>query len=67
MPEKSRKELGIPEDAYVIGMVGRICKQKAPDIFVGISKFISDAYFLIVGEVLEGSYEERKEIEKIAK
>lgn len=67
MPEKSRKELGIPEDAYVIGMVGRICKQKAPDIFVGISKFISDAYFLIVGDVLEGSYEERKEIEKIAK
>lgn len=67
VPDKSRKELGIPEDAYVIGMVGRICKQKAPDIFVGISKFISDAYFLIVGDVLEGSYEERKEIEKIAK
>ena len=40
---------------------------KKPDIFVGISKFISDAYFLIVGDVLEGSYEERKRSEKCKK
>ena len=28
-----RKDLGIPDEAFVIGMVGRISSQKAPDIF----------------------------------
>lgn len=27
-------ELPIPDDAFVVGMVGRICRQKAPDVFV---------------------------------
>ena len=48
-----RENLNIPEDAFVIGMVGRISKQKAPDIFVEAAKKIKEeiknAYFIIVG------------------
>lgn len=66
VPVKTRKELGIPEDAFVVGMVGRICKQKAPDTFIKMAKIIKDAYFVIVGDVLEGKNEERKEIENLA-
>ena len=58
-----RKELNIPSDAYVIGYVGRISQQKAPDIFIKaaniIKKKIPKAFFLIVGEG-----EDRGEIEK---
>lgn len=66
-PEKSRKELGIPENAFVIGMVGRICKQKAPDTFIRMAEYIKDAYYVLVGDVLEGATEERVEIEEFAK
>lgn len=49
----TRKDLNIPEEAYVIGYVGRLSKQKAPDIFIRaaakIKEKISDAYFLMVG------------------
>ncbi|MBL1060154.1 glycosyltransferase family 4 protein [Lactobacillus sp. A27] len=51
---KTRKELHIPEDAFVVGMVGRLSKQKAPDVFVKAAKLIKDkipnAYFLMVGD-----------------
>lgn len=51
---KTRAELNIPEDAFVVGMVGRLSKQKAPDIFVKAAKLIKDkipnAYFLMVGD-----------------
>lgn len=64
-------KLDIPDDAFVIGMVGRICKQKAPDIFIKmaseVQKKIKNAYFVIVGDVIEGAIEERKEVEKLAK
>ena len=47
-------EIGIPNDAYVIGMVGRISEQKAPDIFVRmavlVKKTIPNVHFLIVGD-----------------
>ena len=50
----SRSSLGIPENAYVIGMVGRISQQKAPDIFVNaaqkIKRDIPNAFFMIVGD-----------------
>lgn len=49
----TRKDLGIPEDAFVVGMVGRISLQKAPDVFIKAAKLIkeeiSNAYFMIVG------------------
>ena len=51
---KSRKELGIPEDAFVVGQVGRLSDQKAPDTFVKAAKLIKEkipkAYFILVGD-----------------
>lgn len=48
-----RADLGIPDDAFVVGMVGRISKQKAPDIFIRAAKMIkekvSSAHFILVG------------------
>ena len=50
----SRIQLGIPEDAFVVGMVGRLSKQKAPDTFVRAGKLIKEkipnAFFLMVGD-----------------
>lgn len=50
----SRIQLGIPEDAFVVGMVGRLSKQKAPDTFVKAAKLIKEkipnAFFLMVGD-----------------
>lgn len=48
-----KNKLGIPSDAYVVGIVGRISIQKGQDLFVKAAKRIKDvipnAYFLIVG------------------
>lgn len=48
-----RKDLNIPEDAFVVGMVGRMSPQKAPDVFVKMAKMVKDkvpnAHFIIVG------------------
>lgn len=48
-----KDKLGIPSDAYVVGLVGRISIQKGQDLFVKTAKRIKDvipnAYFLIVG------------------
>ncbi|WP_394871367.1 glycosyltransferase family 4 protein [Clostridium butyricum] len=50
----TREELGIPEDAYVIGTVGRLTEQKAPDTFIKSAKKIKDrypkAFFIMVGD-----------------
>lgn len=49
-----RKSFGIPINAFVIGMVGRISKQKAPDVFIKAAKLIKkeipEAYFVLVGD-----------------
>ena len=51
---KSRCELGVPKDAFVVGMIGRLTKQKAPDVFVKmaaiVKKHIPEAFFVIVGD-----------------
>lgn len=61
-----RKLLGIPEDAYVIGMVGRLTSQKAPDIFIRAAKLIvqkiPNTYYIIVG-----NGEQEEDIKKYAK
>lgn len=48
-----RKDLNIPEDAFVVGMAGRMSPQKAPDVFVKMAKRVKDkvpnAHFIIVG------------------
>lgn len=50
---KSRTELGIAEDAFVVGMIGRLSPQKAPDVFIRAAKLIHDeipnSAFIIVG------------------
>lgn len=63
--EKSARSLNrIPTNAFVIGQVGRLSKQKAPDIFVRaaelIKKKISNSYFIMVGDG-----ELRDDIEKL--
>lgn len=49
----SKTDLKIPAGAFVVGMVGRISPQKAPDVFIKAAKLIKqeipDAYFIIVG------------------
>lgn len=69
--EKKTVELAIPHDALVVGMVGRICKQKACDIFVKmaseVQKELRNAYFVIVGDVLGESKDKRIEIEKLSR
>ena len=63
--EIQRKHLEIPDDAFVVGMVGRISPQKAPDIFVKAAKLIKqsipEAHFIIVG-----SGDQETEIRKYA-
>ena len=50
----TRKSIGIPNDAFILGMVGRLSPQKSPDIFIKAAKKIkeeiSNAYFIIVGD-----------------
>lgn len=63
---KKRSELGFGEDTYVVGMIGRLSPQKAPDIFIRAAKLIKesipDSAFIIVGDG-----EERTKIEEYAK
>lgn len=60
----TRASLGIPESAYLVGMVGRICETKAPDTFVRMAQIVKrnipQAWFMIVGDG-----EERKETERL--
>lgn len=60
----SRASLNIPDSAYLIGMVGRISRQKAPDVFVhaaaALKDIFPDAYFMIVGDG-----EQRADIEQL--
>ena len=49
-----RRELGLPERARVIGFVGRLAEQKAPDVlldaFALVRKALPDAHLVLVGE-----------------
>lgn len=51
---KSKKSLNIPEESYIIGMIGRLSSQKAPDIFIKainlIKVKIPNIYCIIVGD-----------------
>ena len=62
----SRSELGFAEDAFVVGMIGRLSPQKAPDVFIRAAKLIHDeipnSAFIIVG-----SGEEEEEVKAFAK
>ena len=60
-----RSHLGIADDAFVVGMIGRLSVQKAPDVFIRaaeiIHKEIPNSAFIIVGDG-----EQREEIETFA-
>lgn len=62
----TRVSLNIPEEAYLIGMVGRISKQKAPDVFIRVAislkEIFPDAWFMIVGDG-----DQRGEVERMIK
>ena len=55
-----RKELNIPEDAYVIGMIGRQVAEKGVVEFFEAAKIVaeqhSNVYFLLVGGRLKSDY-----------
>lgn len=61
-----RKKLGINEDTFVVGMIGRLSTQKAPDVFIRAAKLIHDqipnSAFIIVGDG-----DEREAVESYAK
>lgn len=63
---KRRTDFGISDDAFVVGMIGRISPQKAPDIFIKSARLIHDniknSAFIIVGDG-----EEREEVECFAR
>ena len=50
----SRADIGVPEDAYLVGTVGRLQAQKDPLLFVRaastIAERIPDAHFVMVGD-----------------
>lgn len=52
--EEVKRELSIPHDKKVIGIIGRICRQKAQDDFLKaaavIKQSIPDALFLVIGQ-----------------
>ncbi|MFQ7000886.1 MAG: glycosyltransferase family 4 protein [Clostridium sp.] len=60
----NKENLNIPKEKFIIGMVGRITKQKASDTFIKVAyevkKKINNAYFIIVGDG-----EDRKELIKL--
>lgn len=62
---RQKNELGIPNDAFVVGMIGRLSPQKAPDVFIHAAKLIHESIpnsaFIIVGDG-----EERATIEDYA-
>jgi glycosyltransferase involved in cell wall biosynthesis len=56
---RTRKELGIPDAAFVVGACGTIDWRKGPDLFVQLAREIvissggNDVYFLWIGAALE--------------
>lgn len=66
----SRSSLRIPEDAFIVGTIGRLTPQKAPDVFIKMASLlkskINSSFFLIVGDdISDGSV--RQETESLIK
>ncbi len=63
-PAAARRALGVPEDAFVVGSVGRLVPQKAPldlvDAFAEVAAAVPRAFLVIVGDgPLRGAVEAR--------
>ncbi len=58
---EKREEWGIPEDAFLVGMVGRLVEWKGPDVFLRAAALLSEAHpkarFVLVGDVIYGERE----------
>lgn len=54
---KTRRDLGIPDDAFVVGSVGRLARQKGYDVLVAAAAEVAKTYpevrFVIVGDGIE--------------
>lgn len=54
LKSKNRNELLVPEEAFVVGTIGRLTTQKAPDVFVRMAKAVKEripnAFFMMVGD-----------------
>ena len=59
-----KRELGISDDAYVIGTVGRLSEQKAPDTFIKVARILKNKYKNIFF-IMVGDGELRPEIEEL--
>ena len=63
---KSREEMNISKNAFVVGTIGRLTLQKAPDTFVKMAKIVKkcipESFFIIVGDDIgDGKYREETE------
>lgn len=51
---KILNKLNIPKDSYIVGMVGRLTKQKSPETFIEIALWLKDriknSHFILVGD-----------------
>ena len=67
---KRREDWGILDNAFVVGSIGRLTTQKAPDVFVKmafeVKKTISEAFFVLVGDDI-GDGHFRDDIEELIK
>lgn len=52
--KKKRSDIGIPENALVVGTVGRLAFQKSPDIFIRMARKVREkipnAHFMFIGD-----------------
>lgn len=52
---RGRVRLGVDDDAQLIGLVGRLCRQKGPDVFVeaalALLRHRPDLRFVVVGDI----------------
>jgi glycosyltransferase involved in cell wall biosynthesis len=65
--DTARRALGVPRDAFVIGMIGRQVREKGVAEFLGAAVAVAqrhpDAWFLLVGERLASDHADGIEVE----
>lgn len=53
-PDEARRRLGLPRDASVVGFVGRLARQKAPEVllaaFARVARAAPDAVLAVIGD-----------------